>query len=323
VLHGGADVTEERALYPGAAAIGFTVLALVFARGRDRWVYLALVAFAFDASLGVHGLTFRGLQAALPPLGNLRASARFASLTLTALAMLAAIGAADLRSRFASRAAGPVILVLAMALCVVEFWSRPPLRDATLRPMPVDRWLATLPEDTVLLELPVPELNQLWYHGNLAPGQVDQPLAAARERLQRVHAAGLQQHADCDGNVPRRQLDRTPAPAVVDFVRRSAAGTSPMTTATPGRRLSSSPSVTSARHRSSARSWTKRPCSGFVRNPESANPSPQEIRMALRPRSPPSRPPRSSPAPRARLPHRPRLEAWQPRWTTCHRTSGS
>jgi len=164
VLHGGADVTEERALYPGAAAIGFTVLALVFARGRDRWVYLALAAFAFDASLGAHGLTFRGLQAALPPLGNLRASARFASLTLTALAMLAAIGAADLRARFASRAAGPVILVLAVALCVVEFWSRPPLRDATLRPMPVDRWLSTLPEDTVLLELPVPELNQLWYH---------------------------------------------------------------------------------------------------------------------------------------------------------------
>jgi len=30
--------------------------------------------------------------------------------------------------------------------------------------MPVDRWLSTLPEDTVLLELPVPELNQLWYH---------------------------------------------------------------------------------------------------------------------------------------------------------------
>ena len=127
-----------------------------------RWVYLALAAFAFDASLGVHGLSFRALQAALPPLGNLRAPARFASLTLTALAMLAAIGAADLRARFASRAAGPAILGLAAALCVVEFWSRPPLRDATLKPMMVDRWLATLPEDTVLLELPVPELDQLW-----------------------------------------------------------------------------------------------------------------------------------------------------------------
>ncbi len=164
VLRGGEDRTEERALYPGAAAIGLAVFALVAARGRVRWVYLALVAFAFDASLGVHGLSFRVLQAALPPLGNLRASARFASLTLTALAMLAAIGAADLRARFASRAVGPAILGLAMALCVVEFWSRPPLRDATLRPMPVDRWLATLPEDSVLLELPVPQLDHLWRH---------------------------------------------------------------------------------------------------------------------------------------------------------------
>ena len=164
MLRGSGDLTEERALYPGAAAIAFAVFALVFARGRVRWVYLALAAFAFDASLGVHGLTFRVLQAALPPLGNLRASARFASLTLTALAMLAAIGAAELRAGSTSRAAGRAILCLAMALCVVEFWSRPPLRDATLRPMPVDRWLATLPDDTVLLELPVPELDHLWYH---------------------------------------------------------------------------------------------------------------------------------------------------------------
>jgi hypothetical protein len=164
VLRGGEDLTEERALYPGAAAIGLAVFALVRARGRVRWVYLALAAFAFDASLGVHGLTFRVLQAALPPLGNLRASARFASLTLTALAVLAAIGAADLRARFASRAAGPAILGLATALCLVEFWSRPPLRDATLRPMMVDRWLATLPEDTVLLELPVPQIDHLWHH---------------------------------------------------------------------------------------------------------------------------------------------------------------
>jgi hypothetical protein len=56
---------------------------------------------------------------------------------------------------------------LAAALCVLEFWSRPPLRDATLRPMPVDRWLATLPEDTVILELPVPQLQHLWHYETL------------------------------------------------------------------------------------------------------------------------------------------------------------
>jgi hypothetical protein len=164
VLRGGADRSEERALYPGAAAIALALFAVAGARGRVRWVYLALAAFAFDASLGVHGMTFRLLQAALPPLANLRAAARFASLTLVAVAVLAAIGAANLRARLASRAAGIAILGLAIALCLVEFWSRPPLRDATLSPMIVDRWLATLPEDSVILELPVPELDHLWHY---------------------------------------------------------------------------------------------------------------------------------------------------------------
>ena len=164
VLRGGEDRTEERALYPGAATIGLALFAVAAGRGRVRWVYLALAAFAFDASLGVHGVTFRVLQAALPPLANLRAAARFASLTLTALAILAAIGAAALRARFPSRATGPAVFGLALALCLAEFWSRPPLRDATLKPMLVDRWLATLPEDSVILELPVPRLEQLWHY---------------------------------------------------------------------------------------------------------------------------------------------------------------
>ena len=196
------------------------MFALVFARGRVRWVYLALAAFAFDASLGVHGLSFRVLQAALPPLGNLRAPARFASLTLTALAMLAAIGAADCargsrhgwQDRRSSASRWP--------LCVVEFWSRPPLRDATLRPMMVDRWLATLPEDTVLLELPVPELDQLWYH------ETSHQVRSIHHWRRLVNGysgfipRSYAQHADRHGNVPRRELDRTPAPAVRRVRRR-------------------------------------------------------------------------------------------------------
>jgi hypothetical protein len=162
LLRNDGDRSEERALYPGAAAIGLAVLALAVGRGRTRWVYLVLVVFAFDASLGVHGLTFRLLQAAVPPLGNLRASARFAALTLTGLAVLAAIGAAQLRARLSSGAARAAILGVAVTLCLAEFWSRPPLRDATLAPMAVDRWLATLPADTVILELPVPSVHALW-----------------------------------------------------------------------------------------------------------------------------------------------------------------
>jgi hypothetical protein len=164
VLRGREDFSEERALYPGAAAIGLAVVALVGGTSRMRWVYVALVAFAFDASLGVHGLTFRALQAAVPPLANLRAAARFASLTLIASAILAAMGAAALRARLASRPARLAVVGAAVVLCLVEFWSRPPLRDATLRPMVVDRWLATLSDDAVILELPVPSLHRLWLY---------------------------------------------------------------------------------------------------------------------------------------------------------------
>jgi hypothetical protein len=161
VLRGGqapAVAAEERSLYPGAMTVALALLGLWRTRSRLAWVYAGLVLLAFDASLGVHGLTFRVLQAALPPLGNLRAPARFASLGLVALAALAAWGVATVR-RPRARA---VVAAAAVLLCLVEFWSRPPMRDARLEPMLVDRWLATLPDDSVILELPVPDIGQLW-----------------------------------------------------------------------------------------------------------------------------------------------------------------
>jgi hypothetical protein len=152
---------EERALYPGLAAVALAIAGLWRGRGRTRWIYAALAVVAFDASLGVHGVTFRVLQVVAPPLGNLRAPARFASLGLVALAALASIGVAAIRSP-RPRA---VVAALAVALCLVEFWPRPlPVRDARLEPMPVDRWLATLPDDAVILELPVPRLDRLWFY---------------------------------------------------------------------------------------------------------------------------------------------------------------
>jgi len=164
-LRGGADgpAAEERALYPGAVAIGLALLALIRPRSRTTWVYLGLTAVAFDASLGVHGLTFRILQTLAPPLGNLRAPARFASLGLVALAGLAAMGAARLRSVAVRPAVGQMAIVLALAFCLVEYWSRPfPTRVVATAPAPADRWLATLPDDAVILELPVPLLSRLW-----------------------------------------------------------------------------------------------------------------------------------------------------------------
>lgn len=155
---------EERSLYPGAAVVVLALAAFVRPR-RPTWIYAALALLAFDASLGANGFTFRWLQALLPPLANLRAPARFASLGLIAFAVLAALGAAGIRARVHTPAPRAAVVALAAALCVVEYWSAPlPVRDARLRPMPVDVWLRTLPDDAVILELPVPRLERLWLH---------------------------------------------------------------------------------------------------------------------------------------------------------------
>jgi hypothetical protein len=164
-LRGRADTGpahEERTLYPGTIAVVLAVAGVVIRR-RDRltWAYVALVVVAADASLGVHGLTFRALQAMAPPLGNLRAPARFASLGLVALAGLAAMGAAGAAARLGRH--GWIAGLAAIAIVVGEASFRPlPTRPAPLSPMPVDAWLRTLPADTVILELPVPAPHRLW-----------------------------------------------------------------------------------------------------------------------------------------------------------------
>ena len=162
-LRGGGDAgpgPEERALYPGLAAVALAMVGLWRGRGRTRWVYGALAIVAFDASLGVHGLTFRaaadrGAAARQPArAGPLRqpgpggpGRARGNGRDLPPRAVTARRAERRRRHRRGRCAC-------------VEFWSRPlPLRDATLAPTAVDRWLATLPADSVILELPVPSMH--------------------------------------------------------------------------------------------------------------------------------------------------------------------
>ena len=155
---------EERSLYPGAAALLLAAIALWPPASRTRWAYFGLLVFAFDASLGSNGITFRAVQAAVPPLANLRAPARFGSLVLVALAALAAMGLSRLAVRWAGARSRAALAAAVIAICLAEYWSTVPTREATLSPAPVDRWLATLPDDTVILELPVPAPHALWHY---------------------------------------------------------------------------------------------------------------------------------------------------------------
>jgi hypothetical protein len=160
--HDTGPAPEERTLYPGTLAIVFAAIGLVAGR-RERvtWVYAALAVVAVDASLGVHGVTWRVLQTVAPPLGNLRAPARFGSLVLIAIASLAAFGAARVTARLGSKAWVGGLAVLALMVGEASF-RQLPTRLVPVAPSPVDRWLASLPADTVLLELPVPRTSRLW-----------------------------------------------------------------------------------------------------------------------------------------------------------------
>ena len=78
--HRGPVRPEERIALPRRGAIGLAVFAFVTPARRRSWVYAGAGAVAFDASLGVIGADVPPAADAVPPLANLRAAARFASL---------------------------------------------------------------------------------------------------------------------------------------------------------------------------------------------------------------------------------------------------
>ena len=155
---------DERSLFPGIAALVLSLAAFWPPIRRHAVFYLVLLVFAVDASLGINGLSFNLLRWIAPPLGSLRAPARFGALVLLSLSVLASIGAARAR-RSIGGVKGTVCLILVASFCIVEYWSAPHLvRRPPIRPQPVYQWLATQPPDTVILELPLPNPAVLWLY---------------------------------------------------------------------------------------------------------------------------------------------------------------
>jgi hypothetical protein len=125
---------------------------------------LILLVFAVDASFGINGLSFNLLRWMAPPLGSLRAPARFGALVLLSMSVLASIGAARAR-RSIGGVKSTVCLILVASFCIVEYWSAPLLvRRPAIRPPPVYQWLTREPPDTVVLELPLPDPGVLWMY---------------------------------------------------------------------------------------------------------------------------------------------------------------
>lgn len=156
--HGAAP--DERSLFPGAIALLLGGFAIITSRSRVTMTYLALAVVSVDLSFGVNGLLFRLLRS-IDIVESLRAPSRFGVLALLSIAMLAAIGAAQLFKRF-PRVVPAVTLALVL-LCLTEYWSGPfPMRAYDSRPTDVEEWLAIQVPGTPILNLPTPTGPTLW-----------------------------------------------------------------------------------------------------------------------------------------------------------------
>lgn len=155
------STSDELALFPGAVATVLALAGVIGRRDRLSALYGVLAACAFLLSLGLNGVLYPLLVSAVPPLAGLRAPARFGSLVLLAVSVLAALG---LRSMLGARtgrwrtglAAGVV------AACLVEYWCAPiAVRRMPLEPPPVSVWLRSA-SPRAIVELPIPEASRLW-----------------------------------------------------------------------------------------------------------------------------------------------------------------
>ena len=142
----------ERRLFQGYAV---TLLAAVGALAMPGLPYVAGTAFAFDASRGFDGLTYRWLYDHLPVLRGLRVPARFGVLVALCLAILAGYGMARVRSHCSPRV-GAALVVCALVAIALESRNAPlALSPVPTAPAGVYAWLARQPP-SVLLDTPSP-----------------------------------------------------------------------------------------------------------------------------------------------------------------------
>jgi hypothetical protein len=157
------EAPDERSLFVGTIALMLAAAGVVLVRTRAAVALLVLTFVAADLSLGLNGISYPLLRDAIPPLGGLRAPARFGVLVLLAVAVLAGLGLARLLSRATMRQRQLVTAALVVGL-TIEYWSGPiGTRHPQTAPPPVYAWLAGEPP-SVVLELPVPTPDGLWLY---------------------------------------------------------------------------------------------------------------------------------------------------------------
>jgi len=160
--------TGSDTFFPGIAATAMALIGAVAAwrSPSRRWV-VALIALGVVAvllSLGPATPVYRVLYQILLPLGAIRGVARFGVLFLFAVAVLAGLGLAGLRSRWPARTAMPVTAVL-LALVTLEALHLP-IPYARFEGIPrIYEVVAGLPDTGALAELPMYPSTAIFRNG--------------------------------------------------------------------------------------------------------------------------------------------------------------
>jgi hypothetical protein len=146
------SVDPERWLFPGVIALICSALAVPNMKRNPRAVVIGLVWVLIGVwgSVGVNGFLHQLLFDAAPGFKAVRAPARWAAIAYAGMAVLVAITTARWR-RFG--VVVPLLLLVELWPTPIRWWQSDP------EPPAVYRWLATLPENDVVLELPIDVLG--------------------------------------------------------------------------------------------------------------------------------------------------------------------
>jgi hypothetical protein len=115
----------ERVLFPGFMAIALAIVALWPPVSAVRVAYALGLIVAFEASLGVHGFTYRWLFDHVLPYRALRVPARMGVMVGFSLAVLAGYGAARITSALRSSKTQHAVVVILGLLMLAEYASKP------------------------------------------------------------------------------------------------------------------------------------------------------------------------------------------------------
>jgi hypothetical protein len=144
----------ERHLFPGIVAVVLLVVGLWPPVNRVRLLHVAMLALAFQLTLGFNGYIYRFLYEWVLPFRGLRVPARADILIVLGTAVLAGFGFARLTARIRRPWLRTALAATILLAASIEYLAAPSIGKLEARPSVWYSWLRTMP-DAVLFEWPV------------------------------------------------------------------------------------------------------------------------------------------------------------------------